>query len=66
MPKTEMHTRDIPAPYHCFESEVGENHWRNRVAQCKVEIKGNEFLGNYLRGENSIAFQLGHLGDLVE
>jgi hypothetical protein len=66
MPKTEMHTRDIPALYHRFEREVGAKHWRNRVAQCKAEIKGNEFLGNYLRGENSIAFQLDHLGNLVE
>lgn len=66
MPKTEMNTRDIPGLYRRFEKEVGATHWRNRVAQCKAEIKGNQFLANYLRGENSIAFQLEHLGALIE
>jgi hypothetical protein len=63
---TEMHTRDIPALYQRFEKEVGAKHWRNRVAQCKAEIKGNQLLNDYLCRENCIAFQLDHLADLVE
>jgi hypothetical protein len=63
---TEMITWDIPALYQRFEREIGAKYWRNRVAQCKAEIRGNDLLANYLLGENSIAFQLDRLAELNE
>jgi hypothetical protein len=62
---TEIHTRDIPDIYHRFEKEIGAKYWRNRVRQCKAAIRGNMFLGDYLRREHDIAFQLDHLADLA-
>lgn len=61
---TQLSTAQIPAVYQEFADFVGENHWRNRVSQLEAEIRGNRFLGNLLRKENALAYQLAELADL--
>jgi hypothetical protein len=62
---TEIHTAHIPDVYKRFADFVGDNHWKNRVVQLKQEAKGNRFLADYNRSENSITFQLEHLRELT-
>lgn len=61
---TQLSTAQIPAIYQEFADFVGENHWRNRVNQLEAEIRGNRFLGNLLRKENALAYQLAELAEL--
>lgn len=61
---TELGTGEIPGVYRRFAEFVGEAHWRNRIKKIKEEIRGNRFLGEFLRHENALAFQLDHLREL--
>lgn len=61
---TQLSAAQIPAVYQEFADFVGENHWRNRVSQLEAEIRGNRFLGNFLRKENALAYQLEELAEL--
>lgn len=65
MIQTEIQTAVIPEVYKRFTDVVGDKHWKNRVAQLKQNIKANRFLDDYIRSENSIAFQLDHLRELT-
>lgn len=58
MIRTELQTAEIPEIYKRFADAVGENYWRDRVALLKQNIKGNRFLVDHIRSENSIAYQL--------
>lgn len=66
MLNTELYTRDIPLIYQQFAEVIGANHWHRRVRHCEAEVRGNPFLEDFLKRENSIAFQLNQLGDLLE
>lgn len=61
---TQLRTEQIPAVYQEFADFVGENHWRNRVSQLEAEIRGNRFLGHFLRKENALTYQLAELAEL--
>jgi hypothetical protein len=61
---TELGTGEIPEVYRRFAEFVGEAHWRNRIKKIKEEIRGNRFLGEFLRSENALCFQLEHLREL--
>lgn len=61
---TELGTGEIPEVYRRFAEFVGEAHWRNRIKKIKEEIRGNRFLGEFLRSENALCFQLDHLREL--
>lgn len=58
---TEIYTHRIPEVYSQFSHAVGDGVWKKRVYRCRQEIKGNEFLKDYLREENDLAFQFEHL-----
>ncbi|MBD9359545.1 hypothetical protein [Methylomonas fluvii] len=62
---TEIHTWEIPEIYKRFAEVIGDQHWKNRVALLKQDIKGNIFLVDYIQSENSIAFQLERLRELT-
>lgn len=64
--ETEIHTSEIPEMYRRFERLIDSKHWHNKVRLCKDAIKGNPLLDEYLRYENSIAFKLDQLGNLLE
>ena len=61
---TEMSTGEVPEVYRRFAEFVGEVHWRNRIRKIKEEIRGNRFLGEFLRHDNALAYQLDHLREL--
>lgn len=60
----ELQTRDFPEIYARFAKEVGEQHWKKRVAALKQEIKGNSLLEGLHCQEDSISFQLEQLREL--
>lgn len=60
----ELKTRDFPEIYARFAKEVGEQHWKKRVAALKQEVKGNSLLEGLHRQEDSISFQLEQLREL--
>ena len=62
----EMYTHRIPMIYRRFAEQIGEKHWRNRVSDCKQEMRGNPFLRDYLVKENDIAFQLERMRESAE
>lgn len=62
---TEIQILEIPEIYKRFAEVIGDNHWKNRIALLKQNIKGNKFLVDYIQSENSIAFQLEHLRELT-
>lgn len=62
----ELRTAQIPETFRRFASEIGEEHWLNRVKLCNQEITGNVFLRELLWRENEIAFQLNHLSELTQ
>jgi hypothetical protein len=62
---TELSIGDIPVVYRNFANTVGEKHWKHRVSQIEATIKGNPFLGDHLRQENSIAVGLEACGKLL-
>lgn len=66
MPATQMTTGEIPGTYRRLASAIGADHWRRAVARQEAAIRTNRFLGDYLRAEYAIAYQLDRLRSLVE
>ena len=65
MPATEMTTAEVPGVYRRLASAIGAEHWQGAVARQEEAIRSNQFLGNYLRSEYAIAYQLEGLRRLV-
>lgn len=65
MPATEMTTAEVPGVYRRLASAIGAEHWQGAVARQEEEIRSNHFLGDYLRSEYTIAYQLDQLRKLV-
>lgn len=61
---TELQTQHIPYFYRQFDAMLGAKHWLGRVRQCEDALRGNRFL-EYLRDENSIAYGLRNIHELV-
>ncbi len=61
---TRLNVSQIPKIYARFASEIGESHWKKRVALLKTEARGNPLLAPLHRRENSIAFELERLREL--
>lgn len=53
-----IYTSEVSENFRRFAEIVGDKHWRQRVQQCKQEIRGNDLLREYLLEQNDIAFQL--------
>ena len=51
--------------YRRLASAIGAEHWQGEVARQEEAIRSNHFLGDYLRSEYAIAYQLDHLRKLV-
>ena len=66
MPATHMTTGEIPGSYRRLASAIGADHWQRAVARQEAAIRANRFLGDYLRAEYAIAYQLDRLRRLVE
>lgn len=60
-----MTTAEVPAVYRRLATAIGAEHWQAAVARQEVAIRGNHFLGDYLRSEYAIAYQLDRLRALV-
>ena len=65
MPATEMMTAEVPGVYRRLVSSIGARHWQDAVARQEEAIRSNHFLGDYLRSEYAIAYQLDRLRILV-
>jgi hypothetical protein len=65
MPAIEMTTAEVPGVYRRFASAIGATHWEAAVARQEDAIRSNHFLGDYLRSEYAIAYQLDRLRRLV-
>ena len=65
MPATEMTTAKVPGVYRRLASAIGAEHWQGAVARQEEAIRSNYFLGDYLRSEYAIAYQLDRLRTLV-
>lgn len=52
--------------YRRLASAIGAGHWQGAVARQEEAIRSNHFLGEYLRSEYAIAYQLDRLRRLVE
>ena len=61
MPATQMTTAEIPAMYRRLASAVGAEHWQWAVDRQEEAIRSNHFLGDYLRSEYAISYQLDRL-----
>ena len=61
---TEMTTAEVPGLYRRLASAIGAEHWQGAVARQEVAIRSNHFLGDYLRSEYAIAYQLDRLRTL--
>ena len=53
-----MTTAQVPAVYRRLATAIGPEHWQGAVARQETAIRSNHFLGNYLRSEYAIAYQL--------
>ena len=51
--------------YRRLASAIGAEHWQGAVARQEEAIRSNHFLGDYLRSEYAIAYQLDRLRGLV-
>lgn len=51
--------------YRRLASAIGPEHWQGAVARQEAAIRANHFLGDYLRPEYSIAYELDKLRSLV-
>lgn len=58
MPATQMTTAEVPQTYQRLADTIGAEHWQAAVAQQEGAIRANPFLGDYLRSEYAIAYQL--------
>lgn len=65
MPATEMTTAEVPGVYRRLASAIGPAYWQAAVARQEDTIRSNHFLGDYLRSEYAIAYQLDRLRRLV-
>lgn len=65
MPAIEMTTAEVPGVYRRLASAIGAEHWQGAVARQEEAIRSNQFLGDYLRSEYAIAYQLEGLRRLV-
>lgn len=65
MPATEMTTAEVPGVYRRLASAIGAACWQAAVARQECAIRSNHFLGDYLRSEYAIAYQLDQLRRLV-
>lgn len=65
MPATEMTTAEVPGVYRRLASAIGAAYWQAAVARQEDAIRSNHFLGDYLRSEYAIAYQLDRLRRLV-
>lgn len=61
---TEMTTADVPAVYRRLASAIGPEHWQGAIGRQEEAIRLNHFLGDYLRSEYAIAYQLEKLRTL--
>jgi hypothetical protein len=61
----EMTTAQVPALYRRLATAIGPENWQGAVARQEAAIRANYFLGDYLRSEHSIAYQLEKLRVLV-
>lgn len=60
-----MTTAEVPGIYRRLASAIGAEHWQGAVARQEDAIRSNHFLGDYLRSEYAIAYQLDRLRGLV-
>lgn len=60
-----MTTAEMPGVYRRLATAIGAGHWQAAVAQQEEAIRANHFLGDYLRSEYAIAYQLDRLRGLV-
>lgn len=60
-----MTTAEVPGVYRRLASAIGARHWQDAVARQEEVSRSNQFLGDYLRSEYAIAYQLEHLQRLV-
>jgi hypothetical protein len=60
-----MTTAEVPGLYRRLASAIGVEHWQGAVARQEEAIRSNHFLGDYLRSEYTIAYQLERLRRLV-
>lgn len=60
-----MTTAEVPGVYRRLASAIGAGHWQGTVARQEEAIHSNHFLGDYLRSEYAIAYQLDRLRRLV-
>ncbi len=58
---TEVTTAQVPAVYRRLATEIGPEHWQWAVARQETAIRSNHFLGDYLRSEYAVAYQLDKL-----
>jgi hypothetical protein len=65
MPATEMTTSEVPGVYRRFASAIGAGHWQAAVERQEDAIRSNHLLGDHLRSEYAIAYQLDRLRRLV-
>lgn len=62
---TEMTTAQVPAVYRRLATAIGPECWQGAVAKQETAIRSNHFLGDYLRSEYAIAYQLEKLRALT-
>jgi len=60
-----MTTAEVPRMYRRLATAIGAEHWQGAVARQEDAIRVNHFLGDYLRSEYAIAYQLDRLRKLV-
>ena len=65
MPAVQMTTAEVPRAYRRLATAIGAEHWQGAVARQEDAIRVNHFLGDYLRSEYAIAYQLERLRKLV-
>lgn len=61
-----MTTAEVPGIYRRLAGAIGANHWQGAVGRQEEAIRSNPFLGDFLRSEYTIAYQLERLRRLVE
>lgn len=65
MPAIEMTTAEVPGVYRRFASAIGATNWQAAVSRQEDAIRSNHFLGDHLRSEYAIAYQLDRLRRVV-
>lgn len=65
MPATEITTSEVPGLYRRLAIAIGAEHWQGAVARQEDAIRSNHFLGDYLRSEFAVAYQLNRMRKVV-